>query len=69
LKEYFDIVHVHINNCGGAGADKTPRVIEMTFENKKIFSGKPRLSNLQYPMPALDSPNSPIMTDYKINFS
>lgn len=69
LKKYFDIVHVHINNCGGASTDKIPRVIEVTFENKKIFSGKSSLSNCQYPILDLDSPNSPIMTDYKISFS
>ncbi|PKN50608.1 MAG: hypothetical protein CVU55_16060 [Deltaproteobacteria bacterium HGW-Deltaproteobacteria-13] len=69
LKEYFDIVHVHINNCGASDADKIPCVIEVTFENKKIFSGKPRLSDLQYPLPDLDNSNSPYMRDYRINFS
>jgi hypothetical protein len=68
LKEYFDIVHMHINNCGGIGADKSPCVIEFTLENKKIFSGKSRLSNLKYPIPGLDSPNDKNHPDYKINF-
>jgi hypothetical protein len=69
LKEYFDIVHIHVNNYGGISADNIPRVIEVTFENKKIFSGKSRLSDLQYPIFDLDSPNAPSMTDYKISFS
>jgi hypothetical protein len=68
LKEYFDIVHIHINNNGGRSADNIPRVIEVTFENKKIFSGKSRLSDLQYPIPDLDNPNAKNIIDYKISF-
>jgi hypothetical protein len=69
LKDYFDIVHIHINNAGGKSADKIPCVIEVTFENKKIFSGKSRLSDFQYPMPNLDNPNNKKKADYKIIFS
>jgi hypothetical protein len=69
LKEYFDIVHIHTNNYGGVSADNIPRVIEVTFENKKIFSGKSRLSDLQYPILDLDSPNNKKHTDYKISFN
>jgi hypothetical protein len=68
LKAYYDIVHVHINNCGGISSDGTPRVIEVTFENKKIFSGESRLANLQYPVLGLDGPNNRYMMDYNLGF-
>jgi hypothetical protein len=69
LKEYFDIVHIHVNNYGKINADKIPDVIEVTFENKKIFSGKSRLSDFQYPILNLDSPNNKRIADYKIIFN
>jgi len=69
LKEYFDVVHIHINNNGGISADGIPRVIEVTFENKKIFSGESRLSDLQYPILDIDSPNNKRCPDFEIRFN
>jgi hypothetical protein len=68
LKKYFNIIHIHINNYGGLSYEKTPRVIEITFENKKLFFGKEKLSDLQYPILNLDSPNDKNYIDYKIYF-
>lgn len=68
LKAYFDIVHIHVNNCGGINSEGIPRVIEVTFENKRIFPGESRLSNLQYPVLGLDGPNNRYMMDYDLKF-
>lgn len=68
LKTCFDIVHVHVNNAGGISVDGTPCVIEVTFENKRIFPGSSRLSSRQYPVFGLDSPNNRYVMDCNLRF-
>ncbi len=67
LLEIFDIIHLHGNNHELLLPDGFPKVIEISFVNKK--------NNLSYvnfptsfPIEGLDYPNNPLLPDIKINF-
>lgn len=69
FKEYFDIVHVHANNHSALDKDGRPRVLEMTFENKRLSGNNEQESSYEYPIEGLDSPNFTYLADYKLEFT
>jgi hypothetical protein len=73
LKEQFELVHIHGNNCGKSFTlyrDMSdlvfPDVIEMTFVRKESLSKEDILdSEMDYPCCGLDSPNSFLAPDFE----
>ncbi len=68
LKRYFNIVHIHANNLGGIDRRGMPMTIEVTFENKRLFSGRNMESEREYPVESLDYANYIGFRDYKLEF-
>jgi hypothetical protein len=68
LKQFFDIVHVHVNNHNGVDEGGMPDVIEITFENKNLRSGDDTASEREYPVEGLDYPNFVLHADFKLLF-
>lgn len=69
IKKFFDIVHVHVNNCGALNKKGKPGVLEMTFENKRLRGIEGKDSGHKYPIDGLDSPNSEDRPDYRLIFT
>lgn len=69
LKQFFDIVHVHINNHKGVDDHGTPEVIEVTFENKNLRNGKDKESERDYPIEGLDYPNTLEYSEFQTIFT
>lgn len=70
LQESFYVAHVHGNNFQGCipGTD-VPLALEVSLINKQLVPGAPPLSQREYPLPALDWPNSWKRADLPLNFS
>ncbi|HVY55038.1 MAG TPA: FkbM family methyltransferase, partial [Thermodesulfobacteriota bacterium] len=68
IKEFFDIVHVHVNNHKGVDEGGMPDVIEVTFENKNLRRGDDAESGRRYPVEGLDSPNYVVYADFRLVF-
>lgn len=71
LKENFDIVHIHPNNCGFEFTTQDgfvfPNVPELTLLNRKYYKiGLPM--HLKYPILGLDYKNEPSKGNFEINF-
>jgi hypothetical protein len=70
IKEIFYIAHTHGNNQAGVIENSNvPSVLEMTFINKKIVSGKITLSRKDYPIKGLDAPCLSRKPDCALKFS
>ncbi len=67
LTQYFYIVHIHGNNCGGY-RDNFPATVEITFINSSLLGQPPLPSTHQYPREKLDYPNNPKSPDYRLQF-
>ena len=66
LFEDFNLVHIHLNNCSNVPLScGTPKVLELTFINKK-YSGGLLLDNQAYPINLIDYKNCPQNIDQKI---
>jgi hypothetical protein len=66
LFEDFNLVHIHLNNCSKVPLScGTPKVLELTFINKK-YSGGLLLDNQTYPINLIDYKNCPENIDQKI---
>jgi hypothetical protein len=68
LKESFDIVHIHPNNCDGVfyfAGKFLPRAVEITFHNKSRRKKNPSTALIPHP---LDCPNSKEAPDIKLSF-
>jgi len=68
IKQFFDIVHVHVNNHKGVDERGTPDVVEVTFENKNLRNGDDTESGRRYPVEGLDYPNSFWNADFRVVF-
>ena len=69
LSKYFAVVHVHGNNCAPLIPDSTtPRVLEISFINRRLLLDDLKETTVQYPRPDLDRPCDPARPDYPIYF-
>ncbi len=62
------IVHIHSNNMGGITVTGDPKVIEITFLNKKYLGNK-KIPINKFRKHPKDFLNDPMRKDIKINFS
>lgn len=67
IQKYFEIVHLHANNCAGLGKDGLPEVLEITFLKKNLLTTSER--RLELPLPALDMQNSIHVEDIQLIFT
>ena len=69
LSKYFAVVHVHGNNFGPLIPDSTtPRVLEISFINRRLLPDHLQQTMVQYPRSNLDRPCNPASPDYPIYF-
>jgi hypothetical protein len=69
FSERFVIAHVHANNYGGfIRNSRLPITLEISFLNKGLLKYPPEPSRLSYPVPGLDSPCNPHISDLPIPF-
>jgi hypothetical protein len=69
LSKYFVVVHVHGNNCEALiPHSTTPRVLEISFLNRRLLPDHPRETMAQYPRLNLDRPCDPAKPDHPIYF-
>jgi hypothetical protein len=69
LTNYFAIVHVHGNNFGPLiPGSATPRVLEISFVNRRLLGEYLHETTADYPRPSLDRPCNPAKPDYPIYF-
>lgn len=66
IRESFNIVHLHGNNCAGIASDGLPVVLEITFLNKRFTTTEHFRNTL--PLVGLDFPNDPTKPDFIIRF-
>lgn len=68
MKESFDIVHLHGNNCAPYNHDlDIPEVVELTFVHRSLMPPDRRPSSAARPIPGLDVANDPASPDYVLN--
>jgi hypothetical protein len=68
IKRDFYIVHIHGNNMGGLTPYNFPKALEITFLHKRFFDSVPSPSTSKYPIPGLDRPNNPRLSELKFEF-
>jgi FkbM family methyltransferase len=68
LRKEFHVVHVHGNNYRGLSPSGLPNVLEITFQNRRLFNGTPQASSRSYPVQGLDAPNNPARPDLELHF-
>ncbi|MFA7238414.1 MAG: FkbM family methyltransferase [Phycisphaeraceae bacterium] len=67
LLEKYQIAHIHGNNWSPVGDDGLPDVLELTFvRNDKSDTACRRI---EFPIPQLDQPNNPDLSDYAFRFN
>ncbi len=67
IREEFDVVHIHPNNCCGVSTIsgvKIPTIFETTFIRKDRVKSRKPVKNLPHP---LDQPNLPSMADITLS--
>ena len=69
LHKYFEVVHVHANNFAPLGMVQCPRVIEVSYINRRLISLAMDRIVHDLPNPELDRPNKRSKPDYIIRFS
>lgn len=71
LSSYYTLCHIHGNNWGGVwqyeGFD-VPKVLELSFINKKLVEIEEDDNETAYPIEGLDVPNNPNQKDYLLEF-
>lgn len=67
LKKDFYLIHLHGNNYSNYCEDGLPKVLEISFLNKKYYDVKDDEYNLSFPIDNLDFPN--IENEKDLNFS
>lgn len=67
IKESYEIVHIHANNCSPLADDSIPEVFEITFYRKDLC--KSSGLRTQLPLENLDAPNNPNAAEYGLSFS
>ena len=65
ISALLPIAHLHGNNCAPVADDGLPHVIEITFSKISIDMHSNRV---HFPIPELDFPNDPSMSDYEMEF-
>jgi len=63
----FVIAHTHVNNYGGLANDSQPVIYEISFLNRRIWSGELRQNQLECWVP-LDQPNNPEAPEIVLKF-
>jgi hypothetical protein len=67
LKEKFEIIHIHGNNCSPLGSDGLPEALEITFVRKSaVITNTKKQTTL--PLAGLDNPNNVNREDYPLRF-
>jgi hypothetical protein len=69
IGEHFHVVHVHGNNYGGLSPSGFPNLLEVTFQNRRLFEGDPPRSRRSYPVHGLDARNNPERPDLMLHFT
>jgi len=65
IKKFFDIVHLHGNNCAPYNHDiDLPEVVELTLVHQSLMPPDSPYSSDERPLPGLDVANSPGVPDY-----
>lgn len=67
LQEYYEIVHIHVNNYGPVALDGIPEALEITVVRKEFCKHMGKRTRL--PLKDLDEPNDPTKADYTLTFS
>tara|TARA_Y100001970_G_scaffold274499_1_gene374322 strand:- start:3300 stop:4097 length:798 start_codon:yes stop_codon:yes gene_type:complete len=68
LKKNFYLIHLHGNNYTDYCIDGLPKVLEITFINKKYYNIKNGEYNLSFPIKNLDFPNVENEKDLEFSF-
>lgn len=68
LKKEFYLIHLHGNNYSNYCEDGLPKVLEITFLNKKYYNVENDEYNLSFPIDNLDFPNIENEKDLKFSF-
>lgn len=68
ITKHFYVVHVHGNNSGGLSPAGCPNVLEVTFQNRRLFVEDPPRSARSYPVHGLDARNDPDRPDLTLHF-
>ena len=69
IRQNFYVVHVHGNNSGGVSPSGFPNILEVTFQNKRLFDGEPVSSRRSYPIHGLDARNDPDRPELLLHFA
>jgi hypothetical protein len=65
IKAFFDLVHLHGNNCAPYNHElDLPEVVELTFVHRELMPPDSPFSSDERPLPGLDVANSPGVPDY-----
>ena len=68
IKDYFEIIHIHGNNCFSKLDSGLPIILEITLINKKYAPKNLEHIN-NFPIQGLDYPNNPHKEDLAFSFS
>jgi hypothetical protein len=69
LNKYFDLIHIHANNCQQSKKyDPVPDVIECTYLNKNLLNQRLHNEHVSYPINGLDFSNCPHKPDLVLNW-
>lgn len=69
LRRHFYLVHNHPNNYGGVGKNGIPRVLEITFVSKDLFSNQSKPYSAEYSILDIDQQNDPSAENLVLKFS
>ena len=69
LKKNFNLIHLHGNNYAGYCEDGLPKVLEITFTNKKHYKVNENQYNLSFPIKNLDYQNVETKKDLQFSFN
>jgi len=67
MKILFYLIHVHGNNYESI-YNGIPRVLELTYINKKYIKTTPELNKISFPIQNLDYPNCENVKDIILDF-
>ena len=68
LRKNFHLIHLHGNNYSSYCDDGLPKVLEISFLNKKYYNVKDGTYNLSFPINNLDFPNIEHEKDLEFSF-
>lgn len=67
IKEHYELVHLHANNCGFVSPDRIPDTMEITFLRKDL--SREIYKRTKLPVEGLDQSNDPNKLEYDITFT